>query len=300
MEQNNLSLYKIFYEVARTQNISRAAKELYISQPAISKSISRLEESLGTALFVRNSRGVQLTDEGKILYEHTKAAFDALGRGEKELERIRELGIGQIRIGVSTTVCKYLLVPYLRDYIEQSPHVKITIESQDSAKTLEMLEQGHIDVGLVAEPKSKKNLDFYPIKEIQDAFVATKKYLTNLSIRENHPSDLFKVGNIMLLDRSNLTRNFIDDYFIEHQIEPNHLLEVTTMDLLIEFAKIGMGIGGVIRDFVMDELESGALVEIPLEFPLKKRTIGFAYMKNAGLPNAVLNFIQYYKDHSPA
>ena len=299
MEQNNLSLYKIFYEVARTQNISRAAKELYISQPAISKSISRLEESLGTTLFMRNSRGVQLTDEGKILYEHTKSAFDALGRGEKELKRIRELGIGQIRIGVSTTVCKYLLVPYLRDFIEMYPHIKITIESQDSAKTLEMLEQGHIDVGLVAEPKSKKNLDFYPVREIQDAFVSTKKYLTNLNIRENHPTDIFKYGNIMLLDRSNMTRNFIDDYFIEHQIEPNHLLEVTTMDLLIEFARIGIGIGCVIRDFVQEDLESGLLVEIPLSVPLRKRTIGFAYMKNVGLPNAVLNFIQYYKENHP-
>ena len=299
MEQNNLSLYKIFYEVARTQNISRAARELYISQPAISKSISRLEESLGTTLFVRNSRGVQLTDEGKILYEHTKTAFEALGRGEKELKRIRDLGIGQLRIGVSTTVCKYLLVPYLRDFIEINPHVKITIESQDSAKTLEMLEQGQIDVGLVAEPKSKRNLDFFPVKKIQDAFVATSKYLANLNIRENNPSDIFKYGNIMLLDRSNMTRIFVDDYFMEHQIEPNYVLEVTTMDLLIEFARIGMGIACVIRDFIQDDINSCSLVEIPLDYPLHKRTIGFVYMKNAGLPNSVLNFIQYYKEHRP-
>ena len=70
MDQN-LSQYRIFYAVAKAGNISRAAKELYISQPAISKSISKLEDSLNTVLFTRNSRGVQLTDEGQVLFEHT-------------------------------------------------------------------------------------------------------------------------------------------------------------------------------------------------------------------------------------
>ena len=89
MEQN-LSQYKIFYEVAKAGNISKAAKELYISQPAISKAISKLEDSLGLSLFTRSSRGVQLTSEGEILFEHTREAFDALDRGEQELKRIQE------------------------------------------------------------------------------------------------------------------------------------------------------------------------------------------------------------------
>ena len=86
MEQN-LSQYRIFYEVAKTGNISRAAKELFISQPAISKAIGKLEDSLDTALFTRNSRGVQLTAEGQILFDHTKRAFEELASGETELDR---------------------------------------------------------------------------------------------------------------------------------------------------------------------------------------------------------------------
>ena len=105
MDQN-LSQYKIFYEVARTGNISRAARELYISQPAISKAISKLEDSLGLSLFSRSSRGVQLTPEGQVLFEHAAEAFDALNRGEQELKRIQEFDIGHLRIGVSNTLCK--------------------------------------------------------------------------------------------------------------------------------------------------------------------------------------------------
>ena len=123
MEQH-LSQYRIFYEVARCGNISRAAKELYISQPAISKAIGKLEESLGLSQFTRSSRGVQLTEEGEILFEHTREAFDALERGESELKRIQEFDIGHLRIGVSNTLCKYILLPYLKTFIHQYPHLK--------------------------------------------------------------------------------------------------------------------------------------------------------------------------------
>ena len=263
MEQN-LSQYKIFYEVAKAGNISKAAKELYISQPAISKAISKLEDSLGLSLFTRSSRGVQLTSEGEILFEHTREAFDALDRGEQELKRIQEFDIGHLRIGVSNTLCKYILLPYLKTFIDQYPHMKVTIESQATAQTLARLEQQKIDLGLVAEPSVRRDLAFIPVMDIQDTFVTTPNYLENLYLREGQDTSLFETGNIMLLDTSNMTRH--------HQI-----LEVTTMDLLIEFAKIGLGIACVIKELVQKELDSGMLVEIPLDIPIHRRTIGFAY-----------------------
>lgn len=276
MDQN-LSQYRIFYAVARAGNISKAAKELYISQPAISKSISKLEDSLNTVLFTRNSRGVQLTEEGRILYEHTRSAFDELSMGEQELRRIREFNLGHIRIGVSNTLCRFIMVSYLKGFIEKYPHVKITIESQSTTRTLDMLEQQRIDIGLVAEPKSQKNLEFLPVMEIEDIFVATPSYLENLRLREGKDADIFQTGNIMLLDKNNITRAYIDDYMSVNHIEANNLLQVTTMDLLIEFARIGLGIGCVIKEFVKEDLDSGRLVQIRLGTPIHKRTIGFVY-----------------------
>ena len=276
MEQN-LSQYKIFYEVAKAGNISKAAKELYISQPAISKAISKLEDSLGLSLFTRSSRGVQLTSEGEILFEHTREAFDALDRGEQELKRIQEFDIGHLRIGVSNTQCKYILLPYLKTFIDQYPHMKVTIESQATAQTLARLEQQKIDLGLVAEPSVRRDLAFIPVMDIQDTFVTTPNYLENLYLREGQDTSLFETGNIMLLDTSNMTRHHVDEYMAENNIFPHQILEVTTMDLLIEFAKIGLGIACVIKELVQKELDSGMLVEIPLDIPIHRRTIGFAY-----------------------
>ena len=276
MEQN-LSQYKIFYEVAKAGNISKAAKELYISQPAISKAISKLEDSLGLSLFTRSSRGVQLTSEGEILFEHTREAFDALDRGEQELKRIQEFDIGHLRIGVSNTLCKYILLPYLKTFIDQYPHMKVTIESQATAQTLARLEQQKIDLGLVAEPSVRRDLAFIPVMDIQDSFVTTPNYLENLYLREGQDTSLFETGNIMLLDTSNMTRHHVDEYMEENNICPHQILEVTTMDLLIEFAKIGLGIACVIKELVQKELDSGMLVEIPLDIPIHRRTIGFAY-----------------------
>ena len=276
MEQN-LSQYKIFYEVAKAGNISRAAKELYISQPAISKSISKLEDSLGLSLFTRSSRGVQLTCEGEILFEHVREAFETLSRGEQELKRIQEFDIGHLRIGVSNTLCKYILLPYLKTFVDQYPHMRVTIESQATAQTLARLEQQKIDLGLVAEPSVKKDLSFIPVMDIQDIFVATPSYLENLYLREGRGTPLFETGNIMLLDASNMTRRYVDEYMSQNNIYPRQILEVTTMDLLIEFAKIGLGIGCVIKELVQKELESGVLAEIPLDIPIHRRTIGFAY-----------------------
>ncbi|PXX51428.1 DNA-binding transcriptional LysR family regulator [Hungatella effluvii] len=291
MEQN-LSQYKIFYEVAKAGNISKAAKELYISQPAISKSISKLEDSLGVSLFTRNSRGVQLTSEGELLFHHTESAFEALSHGENELKRIKDFNIGHLRIGVSNTLCKYILLPYLKGFIEKYPHVKITIESQSTTHTIAMLEQQHIDLGLIAEPSSRKPLIFVPVMNIQDIFVSTKPYLDNLYLREGRNTDIFQTGNILLLDRNNMTRKYIDEYLSEHQIVPGQVLEVNTMDILIEFAKIGLGIGCVIREFVQEELDKKTLVTIPMKWPIKKRTIGFAY-NPGGTSRALEDFLSF-------
>ncbi len=295
MDQN-LSQYRIFYAVAKAGNISKAAKELYISQPAISKSVSKLEDSLNTTLFTRNSRGVQLTEEGRILYEHTKAAFEQLTQGEQELKRIREFHLGHIRIGVSNTLCRFIMVNYLKNFIEKYPHIRISIASQSTIHTISMLENEQIDIGLVARPSVHRNLSFLPVMDIEDIFAATPSYLENLRLREGRDCDVFQVGNIMLLDKNNGTRKYIDDYMAVSNITANSLLEVTTLDLLIEFTRIGLGIGSVIKEFVRDDLDSGRLVQLRLDTPIHKRTIGFAWQPNRS-SRALETFIHFCEQY---
>lgn len=294
----SLSAYRIFNSVAKLGSISGAAKELYISQPAISKAIAKLEQDLSVSLFIRGSRGVKLTEEGAQLYEHTKAAFETLKEGEELMKRNKSLGVGHIRIGVSTTLCKYLLLPYLKEFVANHPHIRFTIQCQSTFQTLELLEEGKLDLGLIGKPEPRKDLDFYSVGTIEDVFISTRSYLDNLDIREGKMltnQQLFEKANLMLLDEKNITRVFIDDYFKKNGIRTGQILEVSNMDLLIEFAKTGIGIACVIKEFVKNELEEGSLIQIDLEVPIETREVGFAYRLGKQNSDSTLKFIEFYK-----
>ena len=291
----NLSSYRIFYTVANSGNISKAAKELYISQPAISKSIQKLEESVGCKLFSRSSRGVVLTEEGRLLYSHVSEAFETLTLGEEKLRRSIELGVGHLKIGVSTTLCKYLLLPYLKEFIREKPHISISISCQSTNETLKLLEDNKIDIGLIGKPGSLKNIHVDFLAEIEDSFVATKDYLRNLRARGIAPDQILQNSTLMLLDKNNMTRQYIDDYFLNNEIHVKDYIDISEMDLLIEFARIGVGVGCVIKNFVKKDLEDGTLVEIPLKAPIAKREVGFAYNTNTRASKSLVEFINFYK-----
>lgn len=272
--QENLSLYHIFYTVSKTGNISQAAKELYISQPAISRSIQKLEENLGTLLFKRNSRGVTLTPEGKILFEKVQEAFTLLGEGEDQLLHSQTKNVPKLRLGTSSTLCQYVLLSYLRPYIPEHPQTRINISCQSTYQTLHLLDEEKIDLGLVGRPQKLRGYYFQPLMQITDTFVATKQYLKNQSLLFPNES-LFHTATFMLLDEENITRQSVNAQLKEHQLELSNILEVTSMDLLIRFAEIGLGIACVIRQFVEEELNSGKLVEVPMGFEFWEREIGF-------------------------
>ena len=293
----NLSSYRIFYTVANTGNISKAAKELYISQPAISKSIQKLEESVGCKLFSRSSRGVVLTDEGKLLYEHVSEAFETLTMGEEKLKRSIELGVGHLKIGVSSTLCKYLLLPYLKEFIRQNPHISISISCQSTNDTLKLLEDNKIDIGLIGKPENLKNIHFDFLEEIEDIFVAAKDYLRNLKARGIQKDHILQSSTLMLLDKNNMTRQYIDDYLQENQIIIKDSIDISDMDLLIDFARCGVGVACVIKNFVREDLENGTLVEIPLGFPIHKREVGFAYKTTTKPSKSLAEFIHFYKTY---
>lgn len=294
----NLSSYRIFYTVANTGNISKAAKELYISQPAISKSIQKLEEGIGCQLFSRSSRGVVLTEEGSLLYTHVKDAFETLSVGEEKLRRSIELGVGHLKIGVSSTLCKYLLMPYLKEFIRRYPHINISIACHSTNQTLHLIEENKIDVGLIGKPGTIKNIDFYYLSEIEDIFVATKDYIRNLNIRGVTEEQILQNSTLMLLNKENMTRQYIDDYFQENHIQIKDSIEISSMDLLIDFAKIGVGVACVIKDFVKDELSDGSLVEIPLGIPIHKREVGFAYNTSMKMSKSLESFVNFYETFS--
>lgn len=294
---NNLNLYYIFYTVANTRNISGAAKQLYISQPAISKAVSKLEQNLDVTLFNRSSRGVTLTMEGELLYEQVKTAFSAIRRGEQQIKKANELGVSQISIGVSITLCKYVLLPYLQQFVKDNPHVMVSITCHPSLETIRDIDNGITDIGIVGIPSQPGNLTYIPLREIQDTFVTTDRYLKNLTIREGHDKDaILQNATFMMLNKENISRKYVDMYLSSHQISMKNIIEINTMDLLIELAKIDLGIACVIKDFVKEDLDSHALTEVTFKRNLPKRKIGLVYRSDGILTEPMQKLISYFTE----
>ena len=297
--ENNLNLYYIFYTVALHKNISGAAKELYISQPAISKAISKLEQSLDVILFHRSSRGVTLTMEGELLFTQVQTAFSAIRHGEEQLKKVNELGISQISIGVSITLCKYVLLPYLQQFVKDNPHIKVTITCHPTMETLRDIDNSVTDIGVVGIPSLPNGLTYIPFREIQDTFVTTDRYLENLKIRVgNDRKAILNNATFMMLNKENISRKYVDMYLSSHQITMDNIIEINTMDLLIELAKIDLGIACVIKDFVKDELDDHSLTEVSLGRAIPKRKLGLVYKDDTIMTDAMKKFISYFTESS--
>jgi len=280
----------------QTPEISQRLQRSFISA-SLRSANPKLEENLNCKLFSRSSRGVVLTDEGKLLYEHVSEAFETLTMGEEKLKRSIELGVGHLKIGVSSTLCKYLLLPYLKEFIRQNPHISISISCQSTNDTLKLLEDNKIDIGLIGKPENLKNIHFDFLEEIEDIFVAAKDYLRNLKARGIQKDHILQSSTLMLLDKNNMTRQYIDDYLQENQIIIKDSIDISDMDLLIDFARIGVGVACVIKNFVREDLENGTLMEIPLGFPIHKREVGFAYKTTTKPSKSLAEFIHFYKTY---
>lgn len=297
MNTANISLYHIFLTAAQSPSISAAAQSLYISQPAVSKAIKKLEDSLGVSLLVRSSKGIQLTNEGNILYQYLHSAFETINAAEDTIKHIHELGIGHIKIGVSSTLCKHILLPCLKSFLSIHPHIQITIVCQSTSQTVELLENREIDIGLIAKPDSAKKLNYINAGLIHDLFVSTPQYISGLLEREKIGREqILNHANLILLDKNNLTRKYINTYLNSWNISSDTAMEVNSMELLIDFVKTGLGAGCIIREFITEELKAKTLIPIKAPSAIKPRQICFAYSKTFSPNDSAAALIEYLKN----
>lgn len=291
----DLNLYRVFYVVAKCKNISHAAEELYISQPAVSKSIKTLEKTLNIKLFNRNSKGVSLTKEGEMFFKYIKNAFREISLGEDELNKLKTKESGIINLGVSTVLGKNYFLPKLEKFITEYPNFKIQIINKHTEDELELINENKLELAIVCEPILEDMIEFIKLEEARDIFVASKNYL-----EKNHicsMNDLFDKGSFMLLESDNVTRRHIDNYFYNQGIAIVPEIEASNMDFLIECSKIGLGITSVLSSFVQKDLKDGNLVEIHLDYPIPPRYIGIAYKKNSNLSIASKTLISFLRNN---
>ena len=276
----DFELYRVFYTVANNGNITKASEELNISQPAISKSIKNLEEQLGGNLFVRTKRGVILTEEGKEFYSYIKQAIEYINNAENKFTELVNLETGCIKIGVSATLTKEFLLPYLEKFHKMYPKIDIQIITNISSELLPKLRNGLIDIvilNLVRENYGN-DIDIIKCKKINDCFVVNQKYL-DLVNKDLSIKDLNKYPLILQTKGSN-TREFLDNFASAYDIVLKPNMELASYSLVLEFAKIGLGIGYVTKDYIKNELKKNELYELKIKEKIPSRYIGIALSKN--------------------
>ncbi len=289
-------LYRFFYYTAMFKNLTKAAEALYVSQPAVSKAIKNLEELSGCKLFIRRSSGVELTSEGELLYSHVKAAYERLMTGESVLERLSNVQEGIVRIGVSNTLCKYFLMPQIKSFHEKYPDIRIQIINRSSGDTLPMLNEGAVDMAITSRIPEAGHYDIVNLITIQDIFVANNR---DGALSGKIPIDRLKQYPVMMLERGNTTRDYIDSFLTEHNITLSPEIEIGSIDFLIEFAKIGLGVAAVIKEFVLEDLHKGLVCEIKTYPEIPKREVSIILYRQIPASNAAKAFIEHLKTTSP-
>ncbi|MCC2253766.1 LysR family transcriptional regulator [Ruminococcus sp. CLA-AA-H200] len=290
----NYELYKVFYHVASTLNFSEASKQLFISQSAVSQSIKTLERKLDQTLFIRSTKKVQLTPEGEILMRHIEPAMNLIQKGEAQLLDAASTG-GQIRIGASDTICRYFLIPYLERFHKAFPKAHIKVVNQTSMKCAELLRSGLVDLIVVNYPNSylgtaaavRKIRTFHDVFIAGDTFQELKGQTLSFAELLNYP--------ILMLDKNSTTNEFLHQVFQQYQLDLVPEIELTSNDLLIDLARIGLGIAFV-PDFCIPR--SGGIFPIRTEEKLPARELAIAYNESLPLSRATKEFLSYFQNSS--
>ena len=285
----NFELYKVFYHVAATLSFSEASKQLFISQSAVSQSIKVLEKKLNQTLFIRSTKKVQLTPEGEILLKHIEPAINLIQKGENQLLEANTLNGGQLRIGASDTICRYYLVPYLNRFHKEFPNVHIKVTNQTSIECAHLLENGQVDFIITNYPNSglSNAQNVRVINEFSDVFVANEEYFplkgeeVSLQTLQTYP--------ILMLDRKSTTSEFLHHMFQKEQLDLVPEIELSSNDLLIDLARIGLGIAFV-PDFCIPEQDKD-LFQVKLKEKLPIRQMIVAYNESIPVSQATRQFM---------
>ncbi len=288
----NLEWYRVFYWTARTGSLSRAAQQLYISQPAVSHTLKQLEGALGGPLFLRNAKGVTLTAEGQILYTFVEQAFSFMQAGERKIADMHSLNSGEMAIGASDTLCRYYLLPYLERFHETYPGVSIRVTNRTSMETIQLLKEGKIDFGIVHMPLNDARIQIAKCANLQDCLVGGKGYAGSEAATVGLTLEQLERFPMLMLERGSITRRFLDDYAGGYGVALKPELELGSADLLVQFARSGFGLAFAVRHYIAEELSAGELVEIPLTPPPPPRGIGVATLRGTALSAAAKRFIE--------
>ena len=244
MQNINLELYKVFYIVAKNKSMTKAANELLVSQPAITKSIKSLEDQIGGTLFNRSNKGLELTDEGRMLYSKVEMAMNLILNAENEFSSYKELENGEVRIGISSVLSKCLLIDTIKIFRTKYPNVKISITNGITNDLIEKLNLGKLDFVIYNDIGTSYNVEKEDLKDLRYVFFYNKN-LYNVGKIEDLED--FNKYSLILQQKGSNTRCILD-YHTSNKLNPS--IEVMSQDLILNLVNEGLGIGFAFEEFV--------------------------------------------------
>lgn len=268
----NYEYYKIFYHVGKQKNITRAAAELYSSQPAVTRAIQKLEAELGCPLFIRTKSGVEFTHEGQKLYDYVKIACQQLTKAEEEIGQSSVLQGSTIYIGATVTALHCFLFGFLDTFHEKYPEVKFKIKTGSSDAVIGNLKDGEVDLAFVTTPcPASKGLRMTTIRSFGDILIAGRRF-EELRNRTLTYEDLRSYPFICLLKDMQL-RRFIDDMFAAHRVNITPDIESDSADLIVPMVSHNLGLAFVPEGFTQDALQQGDIFQVKFASPLPQRFV---------------------------
>ena len=260
-------------------SISKAANFLYISQPAVTKTIKKLEEELGVTLFYRTPKGVTLTENGNIFFTFIKNGVESFINGEHKLTSLNNLASGVLRIGASSTVTKYFLLNYIEEFHKNYPNIDISITNHLTSTMISLLKNGSLDLLVVNLPmKTDNTLNIIPCAILHDCFAGNLEYKNQIREKISLKSLISNFPIITQQEPSN-TRNFLNSIMEKNNISFHPKFEIVSYSLVKDFAKIGMGISYITKEFAKSELQNNELYPIPIIEKIPNRNLRYCYSK---------------------
>lgn len=291
----NLELYRVFYTVAKCGSLTRAAQELYISQPAVSQAIKQLESQLGVALFNRTHKGMDLSATGgKLIFKQVEDALNLLEQAENTLLELKTTASGTIRIGATDSIFAHLLADKIAEYNLKYPAVKIELISSTSPNILESLHEGQCDVAFINLPVQDDEVRLLgTVTHLSDIFVVGKKF-AKLKGKEIELKDLQDMP-LLLIEKNTVFRRELEKYAESLGVHLSPDIEVANWDFMEKLVVKGMGVGCIPREYCKKDLQSGDLIELNVTPPPPVRGVGIALAKNVPLSFAIKEFLEMFK-----
>jgi DNA-binding transcriptional LysR family regulator len=294
---SNFEYYKIFYYVAKYENLTKAATALKTSQPAVTRTIHKLEGELGCRLFTRSKTGMKLTPEGRTFYGYVAAGCAQFFKGENDLSNLISLENGTIYISATETALHCYLFQAMEEFNSLYPNVRFKILNNSTTESVNAVKEGKVDLAFVsANLQVAKPLRMKILRKYRDILIAGMRFEELKAGKEELSLKELVSYPWISLTAETITRRFLNEYFEKNGLTFMPDMELATTDMILPAVRHNLGLGFIPAEFADAELKSGQVFEIKVKEKLPERNIVLIYDMEYPQSIAAKEFQKFLKE----